>query len=162
MKLNVRPVVGYPGRAEVHLAMERGELDGECGTIEGIPEDWIRDKKVFVVAKTAPGNGAGIPDGTPWLGDFLTSKDDIDVLNMLTMTNKLGRPFVTSKQIPADRLAALRKAFDETMADKDFLAAAEKQRLNINPATGAEAEKIIEQIYNVSPRVAERAREVIK
>jgi tripartite-type tricarboxylate transporter receptor subunit TctC len=69
---------------------------------------------------------------------------------------------VTSKQIPADRLAALRKAFDETMADKDFLAAAEKQRLNINPATGAEAEKIIEQIYNVSPPVAERAREVIK
>jgi tripartite-type tricarboxylate transporter receptor subunit TctC len=162
MKLNVRPVVGYPGRAEVHLAMERGELDGECGTIEGIPEDWIPNGKVFVVAKTAPGAGVGIPDGTPWLGDFLTNKEDIDVLNMLTMTNKLGRPFVTSKQIPADRLATLRAAFDATMSDRDFLAAAEKQRLNINPATGADAEKIIEQNYNVSPRIAERARDVIK
>jgi len=162
MKLNVRPVVGYPGRAEVHLAMERGELDGECGTIEGIPDDWIRDKKVHVVAKTAPGEGVGIPEDTPWLGKFLTSKDDIDVLNFLTLTNKLGRPYVTSKQIPADRLAALRTAFDATMKDTEFLAAADKQRLNINPATGIEAEKIIEQIYAVPARISDRARDVIK
>lgn len=162
MKLNVRPVVGYPGRAEVHLAMERGELDGECGTIEGIPDDWIRDKKVHVVAKTAPGEGVGIPENTPWLGKFLISRDDIDVLNFLTLTNKLGRPYVTSKQVPADRLAALRTAFDATMKDTEFLAAADKQRLNINPATGIEAEKIIEQIYAVPARISDRARDVIK
>ena len=162
MKLNVRPVVGYPGRSEVHLAMERGELDGECGTIEGIPEDWIRDKKVHVVAKTAPGKGVGIPDDTPWLGNFLTGKDDIDVLNFLTLTNKLGRPYVTSKQIPADRLTALRAAFDSTMKDGEFLAAADKQRLNINPANGAEAEKIIAEIYAVPARVSDRARDLIK
>ena len=162
MKLNVRPVVGYPGRAEVHLAMERGELDGECGTIEGIPEDWIRDKKVHVVAKTAPGKGVGIPEETPWLGQFLTDKEDIDILNFLTLTNKLGRPYVTSQQIPADRLAALRAAFDATMKDPEFLAASDKQRLNINPATGAEADKIIAQIYAVPARVSDRARDVIK
>jgi hypothetical protein len=142
--------------------MERGELDGECGTIEGIPDDWIRDKKVHVVAKTAPGEGVGIPENTPWLGKFLTSKDDIDVLNFLTLINKLGRPYVTSKQIPTDRLAALRAAFDATMKDPEFLAAADKQRLNINPASGIEAEKIIEQIYAVPARISDRARDVIK
>jgi tripartite-type tricarboxylate transporter receptor subunit TctC len=162
MKLNVRPVVGYPGRAEVHLAMERGELDGECGTIEGIPEDWIRDKKVYVVAKTAPGKGVGIPDETPWLGTFLTKKEDVDVLDFLTLTNKLGRPYIASKQIPADRLAVLRSAFEATMKDPEFLSAADKQRLNINPATGAEAEKIIAQIYAVPSHVSDRARDVIK
>jgi len=162
MKLNVRPVVGYPGRAEVHLAMERGELDGECGTIEGIPDDWIRDKKVHVVAKTAPGKGVGIPDETPWLGTFLTQKEDIDVLDFLTLTNKLGRPYIASKQIPADRLNVLRAAFEATMKDPEFLMAADKQRLNINPATGAEAEKIIAQIYAVPARVSDRARDVIK
>ena len=62
MKQNVRGVLGYPGRTEVHLAIERGELDGECGTVEGIPENWIRDKKINVVAKMSEfvaGGGSG-------------------------------------------------------------------------------------------------------
>ncbi|MDO9440341.1 MAG: TAXI family TRAP transporter solute-binding subunit [Beijerinckiaceae bacterium] len=162
MKTNVQAVVGYPGRSEVHLAMERGELDGECGTADGIPENWIRDKLVNVVCKTAPGNGAGIPDGTPWLGSYLPAKEDIEVLNALTLSNQIGRPFVASQQVPADRLQALRAAFDATMKDPGFLAVVERQKLNLNPATGAEAEKIVNEIYRLPTAIAERARHIIK
>jgi tripartite-type tricarboxylate transporter receptor subunit TctC len=162
MKLNVQAVVGYPGRSEVHLAMERGELDGECGTADGMPENWIRDKLINVVLKTAPGSGYGIPDGTPWLGDFLKSTEDIRVLKALTAANQIGRPFAASKQIPPDRLDVLRAAFDATMTDPGFLALAGKQKLNLNPATGAQAEKIIEEIYRLPANVSDRAREVIK
>ena len=162
MQLNVKAIVGYPGRAEVHLAMERGELDGECGTVEGIPEDWIRNKHVNVVAKTTPGPGTGIPDGTPWLGDFLERSEDIEVLQTLTLTNKIGRPYVVSKQVPLDRLSILREAFDATMRDQDFRNAAERERLNINPLPGIEAAKLIDKIYNVPSHIAVRAREIIK
>ena len=162
MKLNVQPILGYPGRAEVHLAMERGELDGECGTIEGIPEEWIKNGTLHVVAKTAPGKGAGIPDDTPWLGQFLDRSDDIHVLNMLTMTNRLGRPFVASQQIPQQRLTLLRQAFDETMRDPLFIEMAHLQGLNINPTSGEEAAMIVQNIYNVPPAIAQRARDVIK
>ena len=51
VKQNVRGVLGYPGRTEVHLAIERGELDGECGAIDGLPENWVRDKKINIVAR---------------------------------------------------------------------------------------------------------------
>ena len=162
MKLNVRPILGYPGRAEVHLAMERGELDGECGTADGMPESWIEDKKVNVLLKTAPGPGYGIPDGTPWLGNYLTSATDLAVLNFLTVANQLGRPFIVSRQTPPDRIAALRSAFDATMKDESFLAQAAKQKLPINPASGAEAEKTVAEIYNTPPDIARLANEVIK
>ncbi len=162
MKLNVRPILGYPGRAEVHLAMERGEVDGECGTADGMPESWITERKVITVLKTAPGEGYGIPPGTTWLGDHLRSAADIAVLHFLTAANQIGRPFIASNQAPADRLAALRAAFDATMKDKAFLAQAEAQKAPINPATGSQAEKIVAEIYQTPPAIAERANEIIK
>ncbi|MDP2354758.1 MAG: hypothetical protein Q8M31_01695 [Beijerinckiaceae bacterium] len=162
MKLNVRPILGYPGRAEVHLAMERGEVDGECGTADGMPESWITEKKVITVLKTAPGEGYGIPPGTTWLGDRLKSASDIAVLNFLTAANQIGRPFIASNQVPADRLATLRAAFDATMKDKAFLAQAEAQKAPINPATGAQAEKIVAEIYKTPTDIAARANEIIK
>lgn len=162
MNLNVRAILGYPGRAEVHLAMERGEVDGECGTADGMPESWITEKKVITVLKTAPGEGYGIPLGTTWLGDHLKSQADRAVLNFLTASNQLGRPFIASNQVPAARLSTLRAAFDATMKDKAFLAQAEAQKLPINPATGAQAEKIVAEIYNTPPDIAARANELIK
>lgn len=162
MKLNVRAIMGYPGRAEVHLAMERGEVDGECGTADGMPDRWLEDKKVLALLKTAPGDGYGIPAGTPWLGDHLHSKEDIAILNFLTASNQLGRPFITSKQVPGARMAALREAFDATMLDKAFLAEAAARKLPINPANGAEAEKIVAEIYKTPPEVVSRANEIIK
>ena len=162
MQLNVRPILGYPGRAEVHLAMERGEVDGECGTADGMPESWITDKKVITVLKTAPGEGYGIPPGTTWLGDHLKSAEDLAVLTFLTAANQIGRPFIASRDVPVDRLSILRTAFDATMKDKEFLAQAETQKLPINPSSGAQAEKIVAEIYKTPTVVAARANELIK
>jgi tripartite-type tricarboxylate transporter receptor subunit TctC len=89
-------------------------------------------------------------------------KEDIEVLNALTLSNQIGRPFVASQQVPADRLQALRAAFDATMKDPGFLALVERQKLNLNPATGAEAEKIVSEIYRLPTLIAERARQIIK
>lgn len=162
MKLNVRPILGYPGRAEVHLAMERGEVDGECGTADGMPERWLEEKKLLVVLKTAPGDGYGIPAGTTWLGEHLKSETNLAVLNFLTIANKIGRPFIASKDIPPARLATLRAAFNATMKDEGFLAQAQSQKLPINPASGEEAARIVSEIYRTPNTIAARANEIIK
>jgi hypothetical protein len=89
------------------------------------------------------------------------AKADRSVLDMLLAPDAVGRPYVVSRQVPADRLVALRTAFDATMRDKQFLAETEKMELPVIPTSGTEAEAIVGGIYNFSPALMARARAVI-
>jgi tripartite-type tricarboxylate transporter receptor subunit TctC len=158
---NVRPILGYPGRTEVHLAIEGGELDGECGSLEGLPDGWLRDRKITVLIHMLPEPMSTIPYPVPYIGDFTKTEDEKAELAVLTAASELGRPFVVSKRVPADHLAILRTGFDATMKDKDFIAFAEKQELSIDPVGGVEAEAIIERLYKVPQAVAAKAKAMI-
>ncbi len=79
---------------------------------------------------------------------------------MLDASDEVGRPFVMSKQVPPERVAIIRKAFNETMQDKDFLADMEKQQLPVNPITGEEAETIVAKMMNAPPAVVAKARAI--
>ena len=68
------PYSGYPGRAEVHLAIERGELDGECGSKEGIPESWFTENKIDIVVRMLEAKSPEVPEGVPWAGEYLKSR----------------------------------------------------------------------------------------
>ena len=162
LKQDVRIISGYPGRTEVHLAVERGEVDGECGTLEGMPENWFREKKINMVLRLAEAKTPEIPDNVPWIGEFVTSQDDLLALKLLIAANDLGRPFVASKQVPSAQIEMLRTAFDATMRDPKYLAFATKRGLGTSAVPGQEAQEIIAQISNVPKSVADRAREVIK
>ena len=97
----------------------------------------------------------------PFAGDLATTQEAKDVLDILMTTDVLGRPFVASRQVPADRLAALRKAFDRTMKDAQFLAEAEKLDLPVaGPISGLEAEKIIASLYAASPALIARTQAI--
>jgi hypothetical protein len=80
---------------------------------------------------------------------------------MLIASGELGRPFIMSKAVPKDRLAVMRKAFDLTMVDKQFLDEAQKQMLPVNPIDGEEAAKIIDKIYKMPPSIVAKAKEVL-
>jgi tripartite-type tricarboxylate transporter receptor subunit TctC len=162
MHKNVRAILGYPGRSEVHLAIERGELDGECGSLEGLPEGWIRDKKINVVSRMSKAKSSEIPDDVPWMGDLVKAPEDLPVLRLLTAANELGRPFIASHQIPRERLDELRTAFQAALADKTFLAFAAKRKIAVSAVTGKEAQDIIAQAYDAPKSVAQRAMEVIQ
>jgi tripartite-type tricarboxylate transporter receptor subunit TctC len=162
LKQNVRTIAGYPGRTEVHLAIERGEVDGECGTPEAIPENWVRGKKINIVLRMSEAKTPEIPDDVPWIGSFVSSDEDMQVLRLLIAANELGRPFVASRQVPAAQIEQLRAAFDATMRDKNYLALAAKRSLSVSPVGGREAQEIITSIFNVPRSVASRAREVVK
>jgi tripartite-type tricarboxylate transporter receptor subunit TctC len=162
MGANVRAVAGYPGRAEVHLAIERGELDGECGSKEGIPENWFTDGKIDIVARMLQAKSPEIPEGVPWLGDFLKNEEDLGVFRLLTTAMELGRPYVASGQVPADRIAILQQAFIAAVNDKQFIEAANKRNLGVSYVTGKEAQDLLSVVFATPKRITDRARDIIK
>src|SRR5262245_10295002 len=162
LKQNVKIIAGYPGRTEVQLAIERGEVDGECGTPEAMPENWFRDKKINIVLRLSEAKTPEIPDDVPWIGTFVKSEQDMQALRLLTAANELGRPIVASREVPAEQLEMLRKAFDAVMRDEKYLALAKKRMLSVSPVSGPEAQQIISQIFSVPRSVADYAREVVK
>ncbi|MPZ39783.1 MAG: hypothetical protein GEU95_17335 [Rhizobiales bacterium] len=162
LKQKVRTIAGYPGRTEVHLAVERGELDGECGTPEALPDNWTRDNKINLVLRMSEAKTPKIPDNVPWIGEFVSSKEDLQALRLLIAANELGRPIVASRQVPWEQIEMLRAAFDATMRDKNYLALAAKRQLTVSPVSGKGAQEIIAQIFTTPRSVADRAREVIK
>ncbi len=159
---NVKIIAGYPGRTEVQLAVERGEVDGECGTTEALPEHWAREKKINIVLRMSEAQTPEIPADVPWIGSFVKSPEDLQVLKLLIAANELGRPFVASRQVPAAQIETLRTAFDAAMRDPNYLALAAKRQLTVSPVNGREAQDIIAQIFSVPRAVADRARDVVK
>jgi tripartite-type tricarboxylate transporter receptor subunit TctC len=162
LKKNVRPILGFPGRSEVHLAIERGELDGECGSKEGIPESWVTGKKMNIVVRFLKEESEGIPKGVPWVGDFLKDKQDFDVLRLLTAAMDIGRPYVVSRQVPDDRLAMLQKAFAAAIQDKAFLEVAKQRKMDVSLVEGEAAQHLVTKVLDAPRDVAVRAKEIIK
>lgn len=160
--LKVRQVVGFPGSAEQRLAIERGELHGDCGSWSSIPDDWVREKKINPLVRFSPVSTPDMPANIPYSGALAKTEEQKRILNIVGAAGELGRPYIVSKQVPKDRLEILRKAFDATMRDKAFLSDAEKQSLPVNPANGEEAEKVIAEIYSASPDLVEKAKNAIK
>ena len=162
LKANVRAVSGYPGRAEGHLAIERGELDGECGSKEGIPEHWFTENKIDIVVRMLEAKSAEVPEGVPWAGEFLKSPEDLEVLRVLTTAMELGRPYVMSGQVPADRVAILQKAFAAAAMDKQFVELANARNIGLSLVTGQDAQQLLAKAFATPKHVVDRAREIIK
>jgi len=158
----VRHVMGYAGSAELRLAIERGELDGDCGAWSSVPPEWIADRKINPLVKFTPEPIAGLPANVPFAGDLVGGADARNILDILTTADLLGRPFVASKQVSPERVAALRNAFDATMADAQFLAETEKLGLPVTgPIPGPQAERIIASLYAASPALIARAQDIV-
>jgi tripartite-type tricarboxylate transporter receptor subunit TctC len=160
-------VGGYPGSHQAALAMEKGEMQGICGMqwtsfITNF-QHWLDEKKVRIIAQfSAPeGDPKLNAMGIPKIWDYVKKDEDRQMLSVIFSQLAFGRPYVLPPGVPADRVAAYRKAFDATMKDPEFLAEAEKAKLNIDPLPGAEVQKVVEQIYSTSPALVERARAAV-
>ena len=155
-------VVGYPGQNEAFLAMERRELDGYPSTfysaLTSTRPEWLRDKKVRTVIQYGPQKQPELGD-TPFLPDLLTKPEDKALAQVAFAALALGRPFLMPPNVPADRVAAMRKALMDTFADPDFKAEAEKQQLSIGSVrTGEQLQKEIADAYKSPPELVARLR----
>lgn len=158
--VNVKQVLGYPGSAEQRIAIERGELDGDCGAWVSMPPEWIDGRKINPLMRSSPILAPGMPPDVPYMADIAPDEKSRKIIELLTASGQVGRPFIASPAVPADRVAALRQAFDETMTDPDFLADAARIRHPVAPKNATEALKIVNDIQAAPDEIARAAREI--
>jgi tripartite-type tricarboxylate transporter receptor subunit TctC len=153
----VKLVTGYPGGNEISLAMERGEVDGRCGwswsTLRS-QKNWLPQINLLVQFGLA--KNAGLPD-VPLALDRAANDEQRQVLRLLIAGQFIGRPFFAPPDIPGDRKAALRAAFDDTMKDPQFLEEAAKADLEISPITAATIDEFLGDLYRTPKGVVRKA-----
>jgi tripartite-type tricarboxylate transporter receptor subunit TctC len=157
---NIKIIFGFPGSSQLRLAVERGELDGDCGGFVGIPPEWIRDGKAHPFVRFGEKLLPGIPESAVYIGSLAKTDEQKQFLRFLYGADKLGRPFVMSKDVPADRLTTVRRAFDATMKDKAFLAEMAKLQETVLPLTGEEAARAYLEMRNVPPNIVAEAKKI--
>ena len=157
-------IMGYPGANEINLAMENGELQGRgsntWSSYKASKPEWIADHKINILTQVGLAKAPDLPD-VPLLMEF--ARDDLDrsALMLLSAPPTIGRPIFTTPGVPPERLAALRRAFDETMRDPAFLAEAKRASLDIEPVSGERLEAITRDILASPKAVAERLSAII-
>jgi tripartite-type tricarboxylate transporter receptor subunit TctC len=153
----VRLVTGYPGGNDINLAMERGEVDGRCGwswSSLKSQKNWLR--QINPLVQFAVEKNAELPN-VPWAIERAASDEARQVLRLLTAGQFLGRPFFSTPDLPADRKAALRVAFDATMKDPQFLAEAEKIDLEVTPVAARAIDAFLADVYQTPKDVVQKA-----
>jgi tripartite-type tricarboxylate transporter receptor subunit TctC len=153
-------IMGYRGSNEAMLAVERGEVEGHSTSWTALKvahPDWIRDKSVNLLVQFSIKRHVDLPD-LPTAVDLARNDEERQVLSAIMNAAEVGTAFFTTPGAPADRIAALRRAFDATMKDADFLAEVEKIRLGVNPITGEELQKLVAEVSNLPPALLDKVR----
>ncbi len=156
-------VLGYHGSSELILAMERGETQGFCGIgwtfVKLRKADWLRDKKVNILFQISMQKHPDLPH-VPAIIDHARTPEDRKVFEFLFAPQEMGRPFFAPPDVPADRVRALRDAFEKTLKDPAYLAEAEKMGIEVQHLGGEHIHKLLERVYATPKDVIERARTV--
>jgi tripartite-type tricarboxylate transporter receptor subunit TctC len=161
-----RIVTGYAGSREMTLALERGEVQGACGIgwtgIETMHPDWFAKDTIRVLVQlSTKGHDDLNMRGVPRAEELAQSEDDKKVIRLVFSQGIFGRPFVLPPGVPAERVAALRKAFVAAFNDKTLRAEADKMQLDVDPMSGDELQKLVADLYDTPPRLVERARQAL-
>jgi tripartite-type tricarboxylate transporter receptor subunit TctC len=159
----IKVVQGYPGGNDVTVAMERGEVQGRFGwswgSVKSRAKNWLDEKKINLLMQMALTKAEDLPD-TPFIMDYAKTEKDKQALELIFAPQVTAWPLIAPPGMPADRIAVLRKAFDDTMKDKAFLSDADKLRIDVEPVQGVAMQKIIERISGFDRSVVDRALEL--
>jgi len=161
----LKVITGYPGGNEINLAMERGEVEGRCGwswsSIKSNKAAWLKEGKVHLLVQFALEKSPDLPD-TPLIMDLAQTDEKRQILRLILSRQVMARPFLAPPGLPDDRKAALRRAFDATMTDPEFLAEAEKTNLEVNPVTGTAIDALLAEVYRTPKEVIAKAVRAIQ
>ena len=164
-KLPMKVVAGYASAAEVVVAIKRNEVDGRCGWSWSSLVSWNRDmyegKQIDVVLQLAAQKLDELAQ-VPLITDVAETDEQRTALRLIVSRQTMARPYVMPPGVPADRLQALRAAFDATMKDPAFLADAKKQDLEVRPILGADADALIREVYATPPAIVKLAVDYMK
>ena len=161
----LRVATGYPGGNEINLAIERGEVGGRCGwswsSVVATHKQWLEQNKISILIQTALTKHADLPN-VPLIADLAKTDEQRRIIWLIFARQVMGRPFLAPPGVPAERAQALREAFMNTMKDAQFLADAEKAKLEITPVAGGEIEKLVKEVYQTPKETAAKAAAMIR
>ena len=160
-----RLVVGYPDGNDVNLAMERGEVEGRSSSpwpsfLAATPH-YVRDKLITPIVQVGLEKEADLAN-VPLLRDLARSAQERQILDFMSTAVAIGRPVATSPGVPPERVAALRKAFDETLHDPDFIADAAHERLEIRAMSGGALADLVRAVIETPADLRERVKLAIQ
>ena len=156
-------VGGYKSSADVMLAMQRDEVQGICESFDSIRSrrpDWLENKTITILFQGAAEAHPDLP-GVPLIQNLARNTEERQAIEFLYAGQSIGRPFVAPPGMPADRLAVLRKAFDATMKDPEFIADAKRQKLDLDPADGDKLAALINKIYATPKAIVDRVSRLV-
>jgi tripartite-type tricarboxylate transporter receptor subunit TctC len=158
-------IAGYePGQGDT-IAIENGEVEGSCGlawsTIKASRFQWIRDHKLNVLLQMAFDKLPELPD-VPSALELVKDPGKRQVLELILIRQEMGRPFAAPPGTPPERVAALRKAFEATMKDPEFLADAQRAQLEIEPLTGPDIDKLLAKAYGAPKDIVKTAADLVE
>ncbi|MFZ2065017.1 MAG: tripartite tricarboxylate transporter substrate-binding protein [Xanthobacteraceae bacterium] len=155
-------ISGY-STSEMRLALEKGEVQGICGlawqTLQSTSASWIAHNDLNVILQMGLVKDRDLPASVPLALDLLSKGEDKTFFRLAALPGEFGRPFVAPPGIPADRLAALRSAFDATMTDRDFIAEATKAQMIVDPLDGRQIQTLLDEAYAAPQPIRDRVAE---
>jgi tripartite-type tricarboxylate transporter receptor subunit TctC len=157
-------VAGYQSTAKINLALESGEVQGTIAawtTLKTLSSDWLKDGRIKVIAQWALRPNPELP-GVPNVLDAASTEGERAALRLVLARLDIGRPFFLPPNVPPDRAAALREAFDATMKDPAYLAEAEKLKIDVDPLTGAELAALVAQVALTPADTVARVRAALE
>jgi hypothetical protein len=155
-----RIISGYPGTAELNVALERGEIEGTTKTWEAFRAEngaWLDKGQVRIMLQYALKKAHDLPD-TPLMIDLGRTEEERAALRFFASGNEMGRGVMTTPEVPAERTAALRAAFDAMVRDPEFLAEAAQRKIDVDPMGGEDVGALVRAILTAPPEVVERAK----
>ena len=157
-------VRGYESTPQMNQAMERGETEGVAAfgldAVKAQMPQWFAEHKIRIIAQFGFDRAAALPD-VPLMLDLARTQPDRQALSMLFSRTEIGRPYFLPPDVPASRVAALRRAFDATMTDEGFRAEAVKIGFELNPLSGEQVQALVENLAATPPDVVARVRAVL-
>lgn len=157
-----RIITGYKGASDTRLAVERGEVDGQCTTFGSVlatqPQVFTGDDYNFLVQIGDQPNPLG--KDAPVITQFLKSEDDRRLLDVIVKPLLITSSYALPPDVPADRVNAWRKALQEVLKDQQFLDEAKKVGLDIDYRTGEQVQELVDALYTTPPHIVARARDV--
>ena len=162
----LKPVSGYQGSQAALLALERFEVDshisgGSSSAFRGRFEPWLKAGTAYLVMQMGMTRDPAYPD-VPTVLDLMPTPADRQLFEIGFVEQVMGRPFVMPPGTPPDRVKLLRAAFDATMKDKDFLAHAAKEKIEISPVDGATINALLDRAYGAPAEIVEKLRALAK
>jgi tripartite-type tricarboxylate transporter receptor subunit TctC len=160
-----KPITGYAGSSQIHLAMERGEVMGRGGnswsSLKTANKKWLDEKKINLLVQVGFQKEPELPN-VPLLLDLVKGDEAVGVVKVVSLPTALGYGHWLAPEVPKDRIDILRTAYMAVLKDPEFLKEAQKARMTIRAQTGTELESLVKQVTQTPKSVLTRTAKILK